>query len=254
MEAWIRNIGLKGFFGVAAAAVLLWAALPALLHMAMNVVFFAFLVGLLATMAIFAPAIGELFSQLAQWLWDSAIRNGPIHRLERDLEAFGEDIKAFRKKIVEAISAVEKSHQVLAVNKSLYDADEYKDQLSSVKQLEVGISQMEVERFAMQDRYARFEKVIAKAKADLAIGKALSGAANILSFGKKDGISSRGSQIALDQVSKELAEGRAGMRVALTKVPSEYNVAAKPALENKSPVNLDFSKERVLEVINSERK
>lgn len=201
--------------------------LPILVTMAINMVTLALSGVLLLALWIFLPAISEVLSQSAYRLWEIAIKTDPIARLKRDLKAHADQIKNMEERIVEASAQTKLIQDMIREQAGILTEFELAEWKAQVESLKYAGAEMIKLRDDELRKHEDFKRQVAKAEANMRIGKAISSALNVFSFDKKDGAGSAGARVALDEVQKQLAESQAKLQVILTRKTAQIPVTAQ---------------------------
>jgi len=195
---------------------------------------------LLVAVWFFFPAICEWFAQASMLMWEKAVRAAPIQRLRRDLQGLGGEIQQVEQSIGASTAAVSDAKDTIRSNKTNMDPDQLAAWEESVVLMEEALQEMRDVRDEMVVKYQKFEVVIMKAETDEKIGSAIAKANKSFTFGKKVGVESTGSKVALDEIQRKLSESRATMQTMLSrKKPKQPPTSAPTLAAPSTPFTVD---------------
>lgn len=191
--------------------------LPILLKIAIDAITLAIIGIALLAIWFTLPGICEAFAQIGWRLYEFAIRADPISKLKRQLGEFDQQIERTEKHISEASASHQELKNTLKKERAhLDDAEvsEFEEQIALLDH--AGKEMIEMRNMAITER-DQFAREIRAAEAKFRIGNAMKSALSAMSMAKKAGKDGMGSQIALDEVQKRLAQSQARLNTMLTR-------------------------------------
>ena len=164
-----------------------------------------------------APAFCETFASLGYRLWELAIRSDPLARLRRDQEASAKEIENYESDIAAASCSIDEVKSVVKKQAALISKEkmeEYQDQLKAMLEAKVELISR---RDEMISAHTEFSKAIEMADAEYKVGRSFSSAAKAFSFKSKSGAKSRGAQVALEEVKRQLSTSHQKLQIAMSR-------------------------------------
>lgn len=161
------------------------------------------------------PALCEFLASAGWRLWEQAIRQDPITKMKREFLAYGQQIDGIDRDTASAmarrdqlVGAVQEAKESLSPE----DVGQYKADLASIDQM---IQEMVQIRAGELTKYRKFERDIKRAEAQYAIGHAFKQALGSFRLVSRGAPTSFGTQVAFDEVQRQLTESRANLSLIL---------------------------------------
>jgi hypothetical protein len=221
--------GLAWVIGLAVGGVGAFYLLPILASMAIDFVTIL-LCGFGAVGLYFAfPAFCEAVAQLSYRLWETAIRADPIARAERDLRADQKSVKEVEENLGKLRGAKQMAVQQLNADMSLLDPSDIEEAKANIAFIDQCINEISIERDRMITGCQEFARVIERSRAKLRVSNSIGAVAKSMVFNKNAGKDSAGARIALEEVSKRMAENRGKLETVLSRQQTQRALAAPTA-------------------------
>lgn len=201
-----------GLIGVVCVGLLVFLA-PILSKLVLDLATIAVVGVGLAGLAIFLPAIIELFMQGSYWLWSNTIKADPVAKLWRDFKEFLKEIDKVQENINLVATEEENAKMELDKNRKNFDRDEitaYSDQINGITEAKLFLMG---ERDKLKEESKQMEKDIRKNESHWKMGNALVRAAKAVDRASGISTGTDGGRVAMDTIQARLAEGRARLNV-----------------------------------------
>lgn len=243
-EKWLEENKEKvtkwGLVGIAGALGIFFLG-PILIKMAIDAITLAILGIIGLTLFYLIPDIAEFLASFGWRLFETAIRVDPISRLKRDLVAHKKQIDGLETNISQANAQYLQLKKLLKDQRAMLTADEiamWEEQIAILGNAGNELIELRNDELRKHDEFCR---EVDKAEAQYKLGNAFNSALKSFKLAQSAGPNSTGTKIALDEVSKRLAESQSKLTLVLTrpKLIPKIGEAAK-ALE-APPQTIDIT-------------
>jgi len=164
-----------------------------------------------------APAFCETVASLGYRLWELVIRADPLARLRRDQEASAKEIENYESDISNASASIDEVKSVINKQAALVSKEKMQDFREQLNSMLEAKKELISRRDEMLVAYDEFTKAIEMADAEYKVGRSFSSAAKAFSFKSKSGAKSRGAQVALEEVKRQLSTSHQKLQLAMSR-------------------------------------